>query len=45
MIAVHDAVRSQTKCKKFSSGDLVTVFVDTILGTITWAVNGETVGF
>jgi hypothetical protein len=41
----HDAVRSQTKCKKFSSGDLVTVFVDTILGTITWAVNGETVGF
>jgi hypothetical protein len=43
--AFHNNEKSHATSTKYQGGDVVTVYVDTVLGTLTWGINGEMVGF
>merc|ERR1711871_370581 len=43
--AFHNGEKSHATSTRYHAGDVVTVYVDTVLGTLTWGINGDMVGF
>ena len=41
----HSGEKAHATSTRYHAGDVVTVYIDTVLGTLTWAINGEMVEF